>query len=110
MDYTSAASRFDLDKHIKSLSGLDWLDMASANQKAILSAESVSIPSKSMYRRDIEGRQREYVQNLKGLAYILHSGGKPAGMRYEILASFKPLIEELVSKEQLKPGILEIFK
>lgn len=109
MDYMAASRRFSMEKHLKELMGLDLFVAIGINQKEIIAVEKINIPRKAQYRRDSESLQIDYISNLKGLAYLLGMGLKPAGVSESTFQSFKLLIEDLVKRGNLKETILDHF-
>jgi len=51
----------------------------------------------------------EYLSNLKDIEHLLSTGGKPTGIHHTTFTSYKPLLENLIEKRQLKKSALEIF-
>lgn len=109
MTYELAYKRFNLNSHIKKLADLDWLEMVTENGKECNAIEKISIPRKAENKTDIEYLQQKYLSNLKGLGFFLGQGIKPYGVDEDTFQSFKPLIESLVSKGQMKEEILTVF-
>jgi len=110
MDYSQASERFNLEKTLNRLIDLDFIELINNLQKEILSSESIKIPSKAQYKRDIEYLQVKYISNLKGFAFILGQGMKPAGVDNDTIQKFRPIIEELIKKGQLKESILKVIE
>jgi len=107
MDYMQASQRFDLDKFIANVKELDYVEIIKSLNNEISLAESIRIPSKSEYKRDIEYIQVKYISNLKGLSFLIGQGMKPAGVDNETLNKFRPILLSLISKKQMKDGILK---
>lgn len=106
-DYTQASQRFNLDKFLASLQKLDYIEIINSLNYEISLAERIRIPSKSEYKRDIEYIQIKYISNLKGLSFLLRQGMKPMGVDNETLNKFRPILLSLISKKQMKDGILK---
>jgi hypothetical protein len=107
MDYIQATQRFDLDKFINTVKDLDHLEIIKSLNKEIGLAENIKTPSKSEYKRDIEYTQIKYISNLKGLAFLIGQGKKPAGVDNETLNKFRPILLSLIEKNQMDDGILK---
>jgi|GEM_PF-4097957 len=102
MDYNQAFERFDLDKFIVSLTDKNYLEMLNSLNKEIRNVETIKIPTKSQYKRDVDYLHVNYIFDLKGLSFLLGQGMKPSGVKIEILKKFKPILEELVKKRTTK--------
>lgn len=107
MNLTQAYKRFDIDKILSRIEDLNSIDMFDDLQREITSAEGVRIPSRKPNSREIDALQVTYISNLKSLAFILHTGEKPAAPDETTLLKFKRIIEKLVLKGQLKKSILD---
>ena len=110
MDYSQAYERFNLDKFLARLADKDYLESLDALNNEVRNAENIRTPAKGPDKRDIEHLQTSYVSNLRGFAFLLGQGIKPGGVSTEILLKFKPILEGLVKKEQLKESILELIE
>ena len=110
MDYIKATRRFDLDKFLITIKDLDYLEIIESLNKEIGLAESIKTPSKSEYKRDIEYTQVKYISNLKGFAFLIGQGIKPAGVDNETLNKFRPILLSLIEKQQMKDGILKLIE
>ena len=109
MNYDIAYKRFNINTHLKDIENLDWLDMINQTNAACRMAMEISISRSAEYRRDIESLQQKYIFALKGLSFFLQQSIKPIGVEEHTFQSFKPLIENLVKKGQLKEEILTVF-
>ena len=109
MTYDQADKRFNIDNFIAKVTNFDFIEIFNSLQTEIRNTEQIKIQGKSNDKREVESLQERYIQNLKGLAFLLQNNGKPYGVKPEILQKFKPILEELVKKEQLPDTILELF-
>jgi hypothetical protein len=110
MDYLQAFERFNLDKTLMRFLNLDFIDLIANIQKEIVNSENIKISSKNQYKRDIEYLQVRYISDLKGLIFLIEQGIKPAGVDNNTIQKFRPIIEELIKKGQLKITLLNVIE
>ncbi len=53
---------------------------------------------------------QNYRDVIRGLAWLLQYGSKPATVSDQDFELYRPIIENLVKKEQMNPEVLELFK
>ena len=110
MDYIQASKRYNLDKFLNQIKNLDYLDLLTSLNNEISNVESIKIPRKNQYKRNIEYLQIKYISDLKGLGFLLSQGIKPATIDNNTLLKFKPILKELIDKKQLKATILNLIE
>lgn len=110
MDYTQASKRFDIDKFVTRITEENYFDLLDKLNREIREVENLTIPSKNLYKRDIEYLQTSYLSDLKGLSFLLVQRIKPGGVNVGTLLKFKPILEALVKKGQIKETILKLIE
>lgn len=108
MNYSYAYERFDIEKHVQSLKGLNLVEIIDKNNRESQIVEKMTIPRKISDRGSIERLQSKYIDELGQLGYILGTGNRPAGMNETLSNIFKPLFEDLV-KQGVSSRLLEVF-
>ena len=51
----------------------------------------------------------KYAEHISGLLFFINCGVKPAGIPNNIFLKFRPIFENLVTKKQMLPSILDFF-
>lgn len=99
---------YSINELLEQIKDMDWPAMRDAVSKEGREAERRSekgIGADEAVRRG----SREYARILRGLAFFLQGGGKPAGVSDSEFQLFRPVCERLVEKGQFKPETLELF-
>ena len=100
---------YRIDKYIKDSIGKNLIDIQVDLQHEIAKAERGTSNVKGAVKKREMGAL-DYAENLKGLVWFLNTGIKPAGVNDIDFQLFKPLIEDLVDRNQLKEEILKRFR
>jgi hypothetical protein len=109
MDYLEAAKRFDLDRIIQKVIGLNAAEVVQTLHSEATIAAKINPRPGPQYKRDVESLQGNYVSDLNGLAFIITHQTRPLGVRQETLEKFQPVISALVQKKQLAPNIIALL-
>lgn len=102
------AERFDIDKFIKNAKEMNLMPLFEHCQSELKWLFDIKFTKASPYT-EIKWQVEKYREFIHELAFILHNGIKPSGMQIDDFQKTKPIIESLVSKNQLKSGILDIY-
>ena len=90
-----ASSYLDIRKFVEEVKGKDYEEIIVSAQREATVAD--------------KRRSYQYAEALKGLLYFLRGGGKPGGVDDYVFLSFRPIVEALVRKGQLKEEALQIL-
>lgn len=99
--------RFDFDKFIQGIKGLEWPEMIFKAEAASANAARVSYEIKGAVANREQGSV-EFSKRLNDLLYFLKQGQIPTGGKYD-KAIYKEFAEILVAKGQWKTSALEMF-
>jgi len=102
--------RFDISEFINMVKDRSYLEIIQTAEQEVRASERLSSGGVKGARKVRERGAGRYEATLKGLLFLLQSGRKPDGVDPDTFASFRPIIENLVAKDQLKPTALEVFK
>ena len=103
---------YNLQKFLGNVGELDYSEMLQASVREATAVEARLSPGRG--GRGINKQYRwiavEYVRLLKGFIFFLRSGMKPNELSMEEFYCFRPVVEKLVKKGQLKSGVLDLFR
>ena len=103
---------YNFQEFLGNVGELDYSEMLQAFVREATAVEARLSPGRG--RRGINKQYRwiavEYLRLLKGFIFFLRSGMKPNGLSMEDFCYFRPVVEKLIEKGQLKSGILDLFR
>ena len=104
--------QYDFRAFLGSISDSDYLEMIKEAEREAMAVERGLSPGKGVKGIDkqYEYSARKYVELLGGFLFLLRYGIKPDGVSDYDFPSFRPAIEKLVKKGQLKSTILSLFE
>jgi hypothetical protein len=114
---TNAATRrnsmrsptFSVSEFVDAVKDLSYPEIIWAADQEVRTVEHTAYVVKGA--RDVRKRGGpQYAATLKSLLFLLQTGMKPAGVDSYTLALFRPIVENLVKKNQLKPTVLQVFE
>ncbi len=88
---------------------MDYGDMLVTTQKEINAAMG-QVEHVKPVRKYRGHPATSYFETLKGFYFLLSHGRKPDGVYDHIFVSFRPAIESLVKRGQMKPEALDVFE
>ena len=103
--------QYDFQAFLNSISDLNYLEMIREAEREGTAVERALSPGKGIKGIDKQYRYKaiKYNELLGGFLFFLKYGIKPAGVSDLDFCSFRPAIEKLVEKGQLKSTILSLF-
>lgn len=103
--------QYDFQAFLNSISNLDYFEMIREAEREAMTVERALSPGRG--RKGIDKQHKyeavKYNVLLGGFLFFLKIGIKPAGVSDLDFQSFRPVIEKLVEKGQLKSTILGLF-
>jgi len=99
---------YDINKFIERVKDKDHLAIIAEAQQSVYAAESGTSAVKGAVKKR-EAGALEYAADMKGLIFFLGNGIKPFGVSDHVFQSFKPIVQSLVDRKQLKKEALEVF-
>jgi len=104
--------QYDFQAFLNSISDLDYLEMIREAEREGMAVERALSPGRGIKGIDKQYKYKaiKYRDLLGGFLYLLKSGTKPAGVSDLDFPSFRPAIEKLIEKGQLKSAILSLFE
>jgi hypothetical protein len=100
---------YSVSEFVQRVKDIDYPEVIRLTELEVENIERVSYRARGSVRRRQLGSTR-YAENLKGLLWLLRSGTRPAGVDDGIFQSFRPIIESLVQRGQLRPTALKVFE
>ncbi len=103
--------QYDFQAFLNSISDLDYLEMIREATKEGMAVQRALSPGKGIKGIDKQYKYKaiKYEQLLRGFVFFLRYGIKPAEVSDLDFPFFRPAIEKLVQKGQLKSTILSLF-
>ena len=104
--------QYDFRAFLNSISDLDYPEVIKEAEREARTVERGLSPGKGVKGIDkqYEYSARKYVELFGGFLFLLMHGIKPDGVSDYDFLSFRPAIEKLVKKGQLKSTILSLFE
>lgn len=103
--------QYDFQAFLKSISDLSYLEMIREAEREAMAVDHALSPGRG--RKGIDKQHKyeaaKYREIQGGFLFFLRYGIKPAGISDWDFQSFRPVIEKLVEKGQLKSTILSLF-
>lgn len=103
--------QYNFPAYLNSISNLDYFEMIREASREATFVESALSPGRG--RKGIDKQHEDeaikYRSLLGAFVFFLRYGIKPTGITDEDFQSFRPVIEKLVGKGQLKSTILSLF-
>ncbi len=96
------------DEYLSRVKDAGFAKMALQTKREAKAAEE-TLQRQSRGKQQPEYGVAAFVSALKGMAFWLHSGMKPAGMDDEEFAKLKPICERFVSEGVFKSEALAVF-
>ena len=103
--------QYDFRTFLSSISDLDYPKMIQEARQEGRRVQRALSPGRGIKGIDKQYKYKaqKYEELLRGFVFFLQSGIKPAGISDWDFRSFRPAIEKLVEKGQLKSTILSLF-
>ena len=104
--------QYDFRAFLGSISDLSYPEMILEAEREGTAVERALSPGRGIKGIDKQYKYKamKYSELLGGFLFFLKSGIKPAGISDWDFQSFRPVIEKLVEKGQLKSTILSLFE
>ena len=100
---------FSIAEFVDTVKGLSLARIMSDTEREVDLAEYASFASKGS--RDFKRRGSvHYAETLKGLMFLLRYGRKPDGVSPVDFQLFRPIIDGLVNRGELKSEALQLFE
>jgi len=107
-DAGTSVTRFGRPAFIKRIKNHDFMQMLEAVEQKIIEVDSRYHPVRGDPPAHAEG-SGQYAAFLKGVAFYLKSGKRPAGLTGAEFQLLRPLVASLVRRGQLRAGALAAF-
>jgi len=103
--------QYDFQTFLNSISDLDYPEMIQEASQEGMRVQRALSPGRGIKGIDKQYRYKavKYEELLRDFVFFLKYGTKPTGMSDLDFHSFRPAIEKLVEKGQLKSTILSLF-
>ena len=104
--------RYDFQAFLDSITNLNYPEVIREAERETMAVERALSPGRGIKGIDKQYRYKaiKYRELLGGFLFFLRYGIKPAGISDWDFQSFRPAIEKLVEKRQLKSTILGLFE
>jgi hypothetical protein len=103
--------QYDFNKFLNSIGNFNFAEVVIEAEKEVTVVDNALSPGRGRKGLDkqVKYEAGKYRALLGGFLFLLTQGGKPGGVWDEDFQSFRPVIEKLVEKGQLKSNILSLF-
>ena len=98
-----------MSEFVDLVNGLSFSRIMADTECEVDQAEYASFKAKDARDFRIRGSV-QYAETLQGLLFLLRYGKTPDGVAPEDLLLFRPIVENLIGKGELKPEALELFE
>jgi hypothetical protein len=104
--------QYDFQAFLNSISDLDYPKMIQEAGQEGMRVQRVLSPGRGIKGIDKQYKYKaqKYEELLRGFVFFLRYGTRPSGISDWDFQSFRPVIEKLVEKGQLKSTILSLFE
>jgi len=99
---------YDFDEFLKRMVNLDYLDILLQADAECGCVEQSSYRVRGAPRRRKMG-SGEYAKRIKDFLFFMRYGIRPGGASDSEFQSYRPVVETLVQKGQMKPEALQVF-